>query len=267
MSDDVQARIDGAARKLLDDRAAGRKLLQLPDALRPRDLDEAYRVQEELLDLCGKAGDGPLVGWKIALTTPQMREMVGVNQPCAGAILARRARLSPAKVRRADYVKLGVETEIALRLHRPLPPEGAPHDRDKVAAAVGAVMAATETVDDQDVEYKTFDAALLIACNSFNMGCVLGPPVEDWRALDLAALAGRMAINGETVGQGMGADAMGHPLDALTWLVNHLAERGIGLVAGQFVLTGSMVTTRWLEAGDEMVSSVDKLGEARLTVV
>ena len=37
----------------------------------------------------------------------------------------------------------------------------------------------------------------------------------------------------------------------LAWLANHLAEEGKGLHAGQIVLTGSLVKTVWLNAGDK----------------
>ena len=87
------------------------------------------------------------------------------------------------------------------------------------------------------------------------------------RALDLGAAAGRMVINGEAAGEGHGRDALGHPLAALAWLANNLVERGRMLHAGDVVLTGSIVTTKLMVAGDEMVTTIDGLGDARLVVV
>jgi len=55
----------------------------------------------------------------------------------------------------------------------------------------------------------------------------------------------------------------GHPLDALAWLANHLAARGPGLRAGEFVSTGSVVETRWLARGDDAVVEVEGLGTVR----
>ncbi len=69
---------------------------------------------------------------------------------------------------------------------------------------------------------------------------------------DLAAMQGRAFINGTLAGEGTGADVLGHPLHALAWLANHLAARGDGLEAGQLVLTGSLVKTVWLKAGDRV---------------
>ncbi|MBT5897614.1 MAG: hydratase, partial [Rhodospirillaceae bacterium] len=78
--------------------------------------------------------------------------------------------------------------------------------------------------------------------------------------------AGRMLINGEVVGQGVGGDALGHPLVPLAWLANNLNQRGTMLRAGDVVLTGSIVATKWLQPGDHMVKEVDGLGRTSLTV-
>jgi 2-keto-4-pentenoate hydratase len=82
---------------------------------------------------------------------------------------------------------------------------------------------------------------------------------------DLLAVTGRALINGVEAGSGTGADVLGHPHHALAWLANHLANEGRGLFAGQIVLTGSLVKTVWLKAGDHVVMELEGLGrvEAR----
>ncbi len=79
-------------------------------------------------------------------------------------------------------------------------------------------------------------------------------------APDLLKVTGRAMINGKEVGRGTGADVLGHPHNALGWLANHLAAEGKGLHAGQIVLTGSLVKTVWLDAGDAVVMELDGLG-------
>ena len=83
-----------------------------------------------------------------------------------------------------------------------------------------------------------------------------------WRNLDLAGLRGRMTINGAEVGTGSGGDILGHPLEALPWLANTLAARDRYLKAGDFVLLGSVVETRWAANGDRIEVEIDGLGRA-----
>src|SRR5260370_20573250 len=97
-------------------------------------------------------------------------------------------------------------------------------------------------------------------------GGVRGPAVREWRGLDLAAAHGVMVINGEQGGQGRGAEVMGHPLEALVWLANMLAERGQSLQTGMTVITGSIIPPKPLTAGDTATIAIDGLGEAQVTV-
>ncbi len=70
-----------------------------------------------------------------------------------------------------------------------MPAEGAPYDRETVADAVAACMAAIEIADSRNADFAEVDAAMLIADNAMNAGCVVGKSVEHWRDLDLAALS------------------------------------------------------------------------------
>jgi 2-keto-4-pentenoate hydratase len=258
-------RIDEAARFFRDDREARRRYRNLPAALRPRSLDETYAVQEALQTLIAEMR-GPIVGHKIALTSPAMRHMLKVDEPFAGAIFADTVHRSPATVRIGDFVRLGIECELAVRLDRDLPAAGAPYDRDKVAAAVGACMAAFELVDDRNADYGDLDVPSCIADNGWNAGVVLGPARADWQGCDLVAAAGRLTINGKAVGGGKAGDVMGHPFEALAWLADHRARRGTGLRRGMIVMTGSIVPTTAVAPGDRAFFAFDGLDAAALHV-
>jgi 2-oxo-3-hexenedioate decarboxylase/2-keto-4-pentenoate hydratase len=258
--------IESAAQHLFQAAQAGDKGAPLPPDLAPVDVAAAYQVQDRLQALWVDAGAGDVAGWKVALTSKVMQELVGVAQPCEGAIFATRVHQGAASLAHGDFVNIGVESEIAVRMACDLPAGDGPYDPDNIRDAIAACMAAIEIVDDRAIDYSLIDAPLLIADNSFNAGCVLGAAVTDWRDLDLAALAGRMVINGEVVGEGVGGDALGHPFVPLSWLANNLNQRGTMLRTGDVVLTGSIVATKWLRPGDHMVTEVDGLGRANLTV-
>jgi len=183
-----------------------------------------------------------------------------------GAILADTVHGSPASVSAAAYVRIAVESEIAVRIGSDVGPRDGRLDRTSIARHVAACMPAIELVDDRNWDYARADARDLVADNSFNSGCVLGAPVMDWQRLDLAALTGRMRINAEVVGEGRGADVLGHPFEALAWLANHLLARGRRLRAGDVVLMGSVVATKWPRPGDVVVTEIDGLGTASLEV-
>jgi 2-keto-4-pentenoate hydratase len=251
-----------AALVLAEARQHHRRLSGLPQP--PVDVADSYRVQAAAQALVFAAEGSVLAGYKIGCTTVVMQKFLNISSPCAGMMGSRDILASPAFLPFADYLHVGVECEIAVRLARPLRPEDAPFTRDNVASAVGACMAAIEIVDDRWDDYGRVDTPSLIADNFFHAGCVLGPAVEDWQHLDLAAVRGTTVIEGVEVGSGVGADVMGHPFAALAWLANELAARGEGLVAGAVVLTGSVVATRWVEPGARVDVELVGLGRAEI---
>lgn len=260
------SRVSDAAGALLQQFRGKEKYLLEGDLL-PGSVGEAYEVQGAYQGALS-ADFGAVAGYKIAYTTTALQQSSGIDEPVAGVILASNVRKSPAVLREADFLQPGIECEVGVRMARDLPASGAPYDRDGVSAAVEAVMTAFEVVDNRRTQGQDTQTQLLttIASNILNAGVVLGEPVTDWRGIHLAGCRGYMEINGELVGEGMGADVMGHPLEPLAWLANNLASRGQELKAGMIVITGSIVSPKWLKAGDSALIEIEGLGRAELSV-
>ncbi|MGH7056147.1 MAG: 2-keto-4-pentenoate hydratase [Stellaceae bacterium] len=233
----------------------------LPEALYPKSLAEAYQVRAAFQEIEEQEGRGAVAGWKIGLTTPVMQKLCGVNEPCYGAIFAREVHRGRAELRAADYCRLGVESEIAFRLGADLPQGG---DRDEIAAAVEAAMAAIELIEDLGADYQRLDARAMVAGNVWNAGVVLGDPVAAWRQSDPAQAQARLLLNGREIGSGRGGDVMGDPLNALAWLAAALAAAGTPLRRGMIVMTGSMVPIHHPHPGDHLRVEVSGLGAAEL---
>lgn len=262
-----EPRVERAAAWLHEAHRARARFAPLPPELAPGNTTEAYAIQGEFVGM--RAHElGRVAGYKIALTTAAMRTMIGLDDSIAGEMLERSILRSPAQVRAADYAHLLVEFEIAFELADDLPAIGAPYGRERVAQAVGAAMPALELADDRNADYAALSAnpLMLIADNAWNEGAVLGPAVRDWQSLDLAALHGIATINGKAAGKGYGREVMGHPLEALAWLANHLAARGLGLWRSDLVITGSLVTSKYPKAGDRVRFEAGALGAVELLV-
>jgi 2-keto-4-pentenoate hydratase len=204
-------------------------------------VDNAYAVQREYVRLQMEARGTAAAGYKIGLTTPRMQAMCGIDRPIAGVVLADRVHASGATLRTTAYGRIGLEFEIAVRLAGDVGSDGRPPTIDEVAAAVDGVAAAVEIIDDRGADYRNLDALSLIADNAWNGGIVLGAFAEPWP--DLAAIEGVASSDGTVLDRGFGRDVLGHPFHAVAWLATHLADQGSRLIAGDVVMTGSVVTT------------------------
>jgi 2-oxo-3-hexenedioate decarboxylase/2-keto-4-pentenoate hydratase len=234
-------------------------LAALPPEAIPHDEADGYRIQDALHHLLSPEF-GTQVGYKIGCTSPVMQDYLGIAHPCAGGLYMSGVHATGATLRHADYVRVGVECEIAVRLGSDLVATGASFTADTVAAAIETYFPAIEIVDDRYVDWRGMDAATLIADDFFAAGCVLGMAVPRAAVPDLGSVVGRAIINGEEVGRGTGADVLGHPHHALAWLASHLATESRTLRAGEIVLTGSLVQTIWLKPGDTVLMDLSGLG-------
>ncbi len=254
-----------AAAKIIAVARRNRTPLQsLASDIAPKDEAEGYRIQRAVHDLL-LPQFGSLVGYKIGCTSAVMQQYLGIPHPCAGGVFAKGVHDSGATLRASHFVRVGVECEIAVRLGRDLPPEQAPFTADSVAQAIEAYLPAIEIVDDRYAKWETTGAPTLVADDFFAAGCVLGQPVARAAAPDLLDVTGCAIVNGLEVSRGTGADVLGHPHHALAWLADHLAAEGRGLHAGQIVLTGSLVKTLWLKAGDGVTMDLSGLGKVSVT--
>jgi len=262
-----------AAQWLMDQHTQERPFAPLAGEYRPADIGHAYDIQDALVGLRETAWHCRRAGYKIALTTPAMRKFVGHDDSIAGQVLSRDVRISPATVSLGDFGHLGFECELAFLLGADLPLEAEVPDRARVTSVIAAVAPAFELVDDRGADYSTFGkdggatSLTLAADNAWNAGVVLGEWRHDWNNIDLAAVRGTATINGASAGEGYGRDVLGHPLDAMVWIARHLHARGRTLKKGELVITGSLITSKFPKAGDQVRFTAEGVGEIALVVM
>jgi 2-keto-4-pentenoate hydratase len=250
---------------LAAEHAAGRRFEPLTGNLLPPSQAAAYEAGRALVELWRAAGKGEVAGYKIALTSKAVQDLVGVNEPCAGSIFESVVLESPGRISRADYVRVGMEFEICLRLGADLPGAGTPYTAETVRDAVDSAIPAFEMVEDRNSDYSKLNVESLIADNAWNGAVVLGKVTGDWRALDLSKTPVTLSYNDDVETADTGA-ALGNPLTALAWLANLLVEQGRPLQSGMIVMTGSSMKTRFGEAGDRMRYEVEGLGSVEMEI-
>jgi len=249
--------INRAADLLWRTRLAESRIDALPPEIRPSSLAEGYAIQEAMLERVGQ----PAIGWKIAATSAAGQKHIGVTEPLAGRlfrdfVLADGARRPIAR----NHMRVA-EAEFAFKMAHDLPPRGKDYDMGAVCDAVAAMHLAIEV---PDARYEVFDAIgapSICADCAFHAWFVLGPDVPDWRGIDLSKQPVRAWKKNDVVAEGSGANALGDPRIALTWLANHLNSRGLALKAGEVITTGTCVKPVAIGAGDTVVADYFALGK------
>jgi 2-keto-4-pentenoate hydratase len=253
---------DRAAKLLIEHWRAGRVMADLPPELKPKTRAEGYAAQAAW----ERESTQPLFGWKIAATSIDGQRHIGVDGPLAGRLLAERVATDGATLPMAANRMRVAEAEFAFRMGRDLAPRGTPYTVDEVLAAVAALHIGIEVPDSRFEDFASVGGPALIADNACADRFVLGPEMPAaWRSMDLAAHAVRGLVAGKAPVEGRGANVLGDPRVALTWLANELSGLGITLKAGQVVTTGTCVKPLAIGEGDQVTMDFGALGSAKVS--
>ena len=227
---------EAAARRLIEAEATRTPCDPIRDLLPDGTIDDGYEVQQRVLD-SSRAGVRR-VGRKIGLTSPAVQLQMGVATPDFGVLFADMAVGDGAPVPNDRLLQPRVEAEVAFVLNRDL--SDRPVITSDVLLATEFVVAAIEIVDSRinDWDISIVDT---VGDNASSGLFVLGASP---RALtDLGDLRGcdmTLTCDDEVVSSGTGAACLGHPVNAVVWLANAVAERGDPLRAGEVILSGSL---------------------------
>lgn len=140
-----------------------------------------------------------------------------------------------------------------------------PYGTEEVLAAVATLHPAIEVPDSRYRDFVRVGAPQLIADNACASWFALGPATDaPWRDIDLARHPVTAFVNGKLTQTGSGANVLGDPRVALTWIANELSRLGTGLRAGEVVTTGTCVVPVAVKAGDTVAADFGPIGRAEV---
>ena len=250
-----------AVKSLLEIRRTGEALESFPAGAEPATLTDAYQIQDSLI----AALNQPAIGWKIGCTSKMAQEMSNTDEPFYGRMFAPTTYTSPCTVSMTDFMRPIVEPEIAFKLARDLTPDQGPYTAATVLNAIEALYPAIEVVDCRYTEGWPIGIKPTVADNGVHAAFVLGQAVSDWRSIDRPAISVSAQVNGKTVTEGKGANALADPLNALLWLVNKFHSLGRSLYQGEMITTGNTANAPiFAAAGDDNLVSFGVLGDVQI---
>lgn len=238
-------------------RFAGETVNSMPAHCHPNDDDIGRQAQLYYPHLA----EDTIAGWKIAATSKSGQEHIGVQGPLEGPYLSSHIYDDGAILSMTGNHMAVAEAEFAFRFGQTLEVREQAYSEQEVLVAVASLHPSLELPDSRISDYPDAGPAVLLADCACGRDWVLGAATRvDWRSMDLAECPAKLIINDATVTEGKGADALGHPVTALTWLVNKLCQRGIAIQADQVVTTGVCGKPQPVKAGDRVVCDLGVFG-------
>lgn len=240
-------RAQEAAGLLVGAYRTNRPVVELPPSCRPRDVEEAYAVQDAVAQL-----RGPIRGWKSGPATPRR---------CAPVFAIEQSGVT---LEAARFPWLGIEIEFGFCVTADLPPRGKPYEWVEVFEKLEFVPL-MELVSSRYVEKECRSPLELLADNLTNGAFIVGAPIAEWDAFDFRNHPASLTINGKTVQSAPGTPHEGSPPDGIVWLANHTAGRTGGLRKGDVITTGALNGTTKAGAGDKAVGDWGDWGKVEVS--
>ena len=220
----------------------------IPENCRPQSLADAYRIRDRLVELMGERTPG----WFCGCTNTVIQEMLGLDEPYYARLLGSHIYTSSAVIDSGNYPPMVFECEFGFVVDRDFGPNDYPVSRASVEAAIVRIHPLVEIVAGHLEDWPRQDVYSVIADNGTDGAWVYGDGIDNWRDLDLVNTPVRLYRNDCLEREGTGANVLGGPLAAFTWMVNALTRDGHTVRAGDFHNSGTATDICAVTSGDRV---------------
>jgi 2-keto-4-pentenoate hydratase len=249
------------ARAFVDARLAAAPLAAFPGTL-PADLATAYAVQNAALGLW----QDRIVGWKVGLIPPPAQAALGAAR-LAGPVFHHGLIVNPAGPVDLAAIQGGfaaIEAELLVAARADAPASKTQWTAADAAEFAGDWHLGMEFAASPLATINELGAAAVISDFGNNSGLIIGSRLDSALIADPDQLIFETRIDGQRVGFASAAALPGGPLEALRFVLGHLAERGRSLCAGQWVSTGAITGVHQIFPGQH--GSIELIGHGRIDV-
>ena len=225
------------AEKLYEARVKGKSLKPGQD-IKTDTVEAAYNIQNEILSMQNASAKG----YKISMTSEETQALFDSSEPVYGPFTASQVI---TEMSLADYNIPLAELELVFYVNEKL---SVTDDAESILSKC-TVAPALELPDGRYNNWFPNISKYEVVADCAVAGAVVIGEAKSADYEDLDNITGRLLFNGEEIKRGQSSEVMGHPVNAVKWLIEKLSSQGKGLEAGQFISSGTFILPVKLEAG------------------
>jgi 2-keto-4-pentenoate hydratase len=223
-----------------------------------------YAVQEAAIALW----PDQIAGWKVGLVPPAAQSAMGAAR-LSGPIFQKNlfgiVKGEPVRLSAIAGGFAAIEVELVVAAARDAPAEQTHWTLQQAATFADEWRVGVEFAASPLAIINELGATSIASDFGNNSGLILGPRLDS-RVIDTpSSLICETKIDDKRVGFASAADLPGGALEALRFLLGHLAERGRPLRKGQWVSTGAITGVHRIFPGQR--GSINFFGHANISVL
>jgi len=236
-------------------------IAELAPSQYPVNAEQAYGIQNVLVGMLTEANHSTVCGYKIACTNTMAQQLLGVDGPLSGRMMTHSTFQDGVALETRSFSQRLVELEYVFVMEQDAIDIEQPYSAHTIKPLIKELLPAIEIVDHRFPDFSKAGANALIADNAVHGASIIGSASGNWRSVDLSAHSVNLIVNDEVYSSGTGENVLGHPLNAMAWLANHLISRKGQLKSGDMVTTGVACDIHNAISGDRLCADFGNLGK------
>ena len=226
------------------------------------DKSHAYAVQNALVEKLQTHNDAIPIGWKVGCTSKMTQEMSSTDEPFFGRMFKKTTFSQVDTIDLSGFFNPILEPEVGFLMVEDLRPNDAPFSEQDILKATGGLIPAVEIVDCRYSSGWPLKILRTIADNGVHGAFVKGTLRNDWQHIERAAISLKVELNGRFETDGLGANALGDPIQSVRWLANTCIKYGLNIKAGDFISAGNIANKAvFIKEGDDVSIDFSSLGK------
>jgi len=239
-----------------------RKLIdKLPKICEPNNLEEAYKIQDELKKIYLTNKDNAIIGKKIGCTNKDAQKQVNIDQPFYGNLFSKYFSLSNCTLNSNNFTNPYMEAEFSFIINKDVNISEAPFNFEQISKLIEYVIGSVEIVDFRyNKNIKKLGIYNLIASNGASEYYIKGNVKKKINEINLFNHKIEVKINGELRSIGNSSKVMNNPINSLLWLINTLSSKNECILKNYIITTGTCIEAIKLIKGDNYTINYGSLG-------
>ena len=237
-----------AANIIFECRINKKRLDKLPIDCIPKNIEEAYKIQDELKILYLTLKNNYTIGKKVGCTNKLAQKQINVEEPFYGNLFSKYSSMSGCKLMSNNFSEPYMEAEFSFKIKEDINIAKAPFSFDQIIDLTETVMGSVEIVDFRfNNELKNIGINNLISTNAASEYWIKSLKEFKLNDINLSNHPVKVFINDKLMAEGNSSNVLENPLNSLLWLINKLSLKGEHLLKDNVVSTGTCTVAIPLE--------------------
>jgi 2-keto-4-pentenoate hydratase len=222
----------------------------------PSSLDDAYAIQDAAI----AAWNRPIIGWKVGRVPPLLIDRFKAERLAGPIFSSRLTQGDGANIVMPvfDQGFAAAEAEFLLRIGRPPAVGKSRFTLDEAAELIDTVHVGIEIASSPLGAINDLGPVAIISDFGNNNGLVIGGAINEWRTSGFEQWSVTTIIDGVEVGNGKASSFPDGAVGSARFLFELMAQRGIGLQAGQWISSGAVTGVHRARPNDRVEARFDR---------